>query len=72
MCSLDKFDEAAAVHMGVYLRRSNICMSKHGLQGPQIGATFKQVRCECMPKDVGADTLRRNTRISCQLLDHLE
>jgi len=44
--------EARLQHVRVYLCRRQIGMSKHHLDGPEIGAAIEEVRRERMPQHV--------------------
>ena len=52
--------------MGIDLGRSDGSMPQHFLDGPQVGATFNQVRGEGMPEGMRTDGLP-DTRFFCQV-----
>ena len=41
--------EPLACDMGINLRGGDVRMAQQGLNSSEIGATFDQMRCECMP-----------------------
>ena len=52
-----RFLEPGAVYMGVDLRRRNIGVAEHRLQGAQIGAAFEQMGSEGMAQRMGCHAL---------------
>ena len=41
--------------MGVNLRRGNIAVTQHQLDGAQIGAAFQKMRCKTVTQHVGRE-----------------
>ena len=48
-------------HMRVDLRRADIGMAQHDLNGPQVGAPFQQMAGKAVSQAVGSDILHETT-----------
>ncbi len=57
--------------MGVYFGRRDAFVSEHLLNGPQIGATFQQVRGKCVAKGMRAHLFLDST-LFASLFHNLE
>ena len=71
MARIHKFDEATAIDMRVDLRRTDVGVAKHGLQGPQVRASFQQMRGKSVAQHMGADPFGRDAHDRGQLLHQL-
>lgn len=71
MVGLDFMPECFPVDMGIDLRRGNVLMAKHELNGLQISSSLEQMGGKAVTECMGADTLHY-TGFLCQFLDHDE
>ncbi len=51
------FFESSAINVGIDLRRRNVRMTQHRLNRPEVGAPFKKMGREGMPKRVRRHSL---------------
>ena len=71
MVVLNKLLHLRIQHMGIDLRRCNICMPQQSLHSPQICAAFQKMRGESMTQAMRRDTRRVETRVPGELFEEL-